>query len=72
MLVVTNASKPESTLRKKSNMIRYHKMCEVVAMGEVLVAHIPTKKNLADLFTKVMYGSHCSFLVEKMLLDLCL
>eukprot|EP00804_Cyclotella_cryptica_P011571 CCRYP_012076-RA/>CCRYP_012076-RA protein AED:0.44 eAED:0.44 QI:0/0/0/1/0/0/3/0/124 len=28
---------------------------EAAAMGEALVAHIPTKKNLADLFTKVLY-----------------
>ena len=25
-------------------------------MGEAVVAHITTKKNLADLFTKVLYG----------------
>jgi hypothetical protein len=51
--VVTNSSRPESTLKKKSNLICYHAVCEAVAMGEALVAHITTKKNLADLFTKV-------------------
>eukprot|EP00804_Cyclotella_cryptica_P003833 CCRYP_018938-RA/>CCRYP_018938-RA protein AED:0.33 eAED:0.33 QI:0/0/0/1/0/0/2/0/299 len=48
MSVVTNTSKPESTLKKKSNLICYHAVHEAVAMGEALVAHIPTKKNLAD------------------------
>jgi hypothetical protein len=36
-------------------------------MGEALVAHIPMKKNLADLFTKVLYGQTCRFLVDRML-----
>ena len=69
MLVVTNVSKPESILRKKSNAICYHAVQEALAMGEALVAHIPTKSNLADLFTKVLYGSHWQFLVSRMLWD---
>ena len=69
MSVVTNASKPESTLKKKSNAICYHAVREAVAMGEVLVAHVPTQKNLADLFTKVLHGSRHQFLVERMLWD---
>ena len=56
MSVVTNLSKPDSTLKNKSNSICYHAVREAVAMGESHVAHIPTKKNLADLFTKVLYG----------------
>ncbi len=40
------------TLKKKSNSI-CHAVREAVAKGEALVAHIPTKKNLADLFTKM-------------------
>eukprot|EP00804_Cyclotella_cryptica_P004585 CCRYP_006915-RB/>CCRYP_006915-RB protein AED:0.44 eAED:0.44 QI:0/-1/0/1/-1/0/1/0/133 len=39
MSVVTNTSKPESTLRKKSNSICYHAVHEAVAIGEALVAH---------------------------------
>ena len=69
MSVVTNVSKPESTLKKKSNSICYHAVREAVAMGEALVAHIPTKKNLADLFTKVLYGQTRRFLVSRMLWD---
>jgi hypothetical protein len=67
--VVTNSSKPESTLKKKSNSICYHAVCEAVAMGKALVAHIPTRKNLADLFTKVLYGQTPRFLVSWMLWD---
>ena len=69
MSVVTNTSKPESTLKKKSNSICYHAVHEAVAMGEALVAHIPTKKNLADLFTKVLYRQTHRFLVSRMLWD---
>ncbi len=69
MSVVTNVSKSESTLRMKSNLICYHAVHEAVAMGKALVAHIPTKKNLADLFTKVLYGQTHRFLVIQMLWD---
>ena len=69
MSVVTNSSKPELMLKKKSNLICYHAVCEAVAMGEALVAHIPTRKNLADLFTKVLYGHTQRFLVNQMLWD---
>ena len=62
-------SKPKSTLKKKSNLICYHAVSEAVAMGEALVVHIPTKKNLADLFTKVLYGQAQRFLVSRMLWD---
>ena len=64
MSVVTNVSKPELTLRKKSNLICYHAVREAIAMGEALVTHSPTKKNLADLFTKVLYGQTGRFLVD--------
>jgi hypothetical protein len=38
-------------------------------MSEALVAHVPTKKNLADLFAKVLHGQTLRFLVSKMLWD---
>ena len=64
MSVVTNASKPELTLKKKSNSICYHAVREAVAMGTALIAHISTKKNLADLFRKVLYMMSWRFLGE--------
>ena len=67
MSVVTNMSRPELKLKKKLNSICYHAVREAVVMGEALVAHIPTKKNLADLFTKVLYGHNWQFLVDWML-----
>ena len=38
-------------------------------MGEALVAHIGTAYNLADLFTKVLYGQARHFLVGRLLHD---
>lgn len=44
MLVVTNASRPESTLRKKLTTICYHAVCEAVAIGKALVVHVQHRK----------------------------
>ena len=54
--VINNTSKPESTLKKKSNSKCYHFVREAVAMKECLTTHIPTLKNYADLLTEVLYG----------------
>ena len=54
--VIHNTSKPESTLKKKSNSICYHFIREAVAMKECLTTHIPTLKNFADMLTKVLHG----------------
>jgi hypothetical protein len=56
-------------LRKKSNGICYHAVQEAFAMGKALVAHIPMKSNLADLFTKVLFGSQWQSLASRMLWD---
>jgi hypothetical protein len=69
MSVVTNASMPESTLKKKSNSVCYHAVREAVVMGEALVAHIGTAYNLADLFTKALYGQARRFLVGRLMYD---
>ncbi len=39
-------------------------------MGDALVAHIPTKKNLTDLLKKVLYGQSPNFLVDWMFWDI--
>ena len=69
MSVIYNTSKPESTLKKKSNSICYHAIRESVAMGESMTAHVPTEYNLADLLTKVLYGLKKRRLVNDILWD---
>jgi len=69
MSVIYNTSKPESTLKKKSNSICYHAIRESVAMGESMTAHVPTEYNLADLLTKILYGIKKRRLVNDILWD---
>ena len=57
MSVIHNTQRPESTLRKKSNLIFYYVIRESVAMVESLMAWVSTGENPADLLTTVMYGS---------------
>ena len=50
--VVKNTTLPSSTLKKKHNAIAYHKVKEVVAAGIIIVAHINSKENIANILTK--------------------
>jgi hypothetical protein len=52
--VVANASRPESTLKKKHNSIAYHRVREAAAAGTLRVIKVATDWNLADLFTKCL------------------
>ena len=70
MSVIHNTPKPEAILKKKSNSICYHFVREAVAMRECLTSHIPTGKNVADLLTKVLFGSKHRDLVAAVLADI--
>ena len=52
--VVTNVSKPDSTLNKKHNAIAYHKVRESVAQGTQRVTHEKGVNNLSDCLTKFL------------------
>jgi hypothetical protein len=67
---VTNATIPESTLKKKCNSICYHAVRESVAMGESLITHIRSEDNLSDLMTKVIHGTKRRRLVGNILYDI--
>ena len=54
MSVLNNTSKPESTLKKKSNSIAYHLVRESVAMDEMRTGYVKSDDNPADLMTKVL------------------
>lgn len=56
MSVVHNSSRPESTLKKKSNAIAYHFVRENMAAGNGKVAYKPTGTNKADILTKTHSG----------------
>ena len=64
MSVLHNTSKPDSVLRENSISVCYHAVHESVAMGEFIVGHIPSKENVADLMTKVLYGQKRKYMVS--------
>ena len=70
MSVVHYTFRLESVLRKKSNSVCYHTVHESVAMSESLVGHIPSKDNVADLMTKVLYRHKRRHLVSNILYDI--
>ena len=69
IFVIHNTQRPESTLKKKNKSIYYHALREAVAMGECLTTHIPTKDNLLDVMTKVLYGSKKRGLNKELMYD---
>ena len=70
MSVIHNSSTPESVLRKKRNSVFYHAVCDLVAVDDSLVGHIPSKENVADLMTKVLYWQKKGYLVNNILHDI--
>jgi len=52
--VVKNVTNPASTLSKKRNAIRYHKVRETVAAEIQRVAHRPGKYNVAEILKKIL------------------
>ena len=54
MSVIYNTSRPEFTLKKKSNYICYNAVREAVASGKCLTTHCKTGDNYFDMMTKVL------------------
>jgi hypothetical protein len=65
--VVTNATLPSSTLKKKHNSIAYHRVREAIATNILRVAWVQSGKNLADMLTKPLPGPTLHALCEKIL-----
>jgi hypothetical protein len=72
MSVVHNNQRPEYVLKKKSNSICYHAVRESAAMGELIIGHVPSVDNPADICTKVVTGGQkWNHLIRLLLRDLC-
>ena len=68
MSVIHNASKPESTLKKKANSVCYHYIREAVAADECRTGHIRSENNPADIATKPLpCGAKRDSLIGKVL-----
>ena len=70
MLVIHNTQRPELMLKKISNSIYYHAICESVAMGETLTGHIGMSKNVGNIAMKVLYGQKRRYMVSQLLYDI--
>jgi hypothetical protein len=70
--VVHNTQRHECVLKKKSNSICYHAVRESAAMGELIIGHVPSVDNPADICTKVVPGGKKrNHLIHLLLHDLC-
>ena len=54
--VIQNTQCLESTLKEKNNSTFYHTMRESIAMGELLMTHIPKNDNPLNLMMEVLAG----------------
>ena len=54
--VMCNTSNPATTLKKKSNIITFHRVLYVFDLDEWRTEYMNTHKTLADIFTKQLYG----------------
>ncbi len=67
MAVIQNSTIPSSNIKKKHNAICYHRVREAVASGNIRIAKIATKENLADLFTKLLPAALLHHLMQRIL-----
>ena len=68
--VIYNTSRPESTLKNKSNCICYHAVHEAVASGECLTTYCKNGDNYSDMMTKFLYGQKKRDNVSRILYDI--
>ena len=54
--VIHNTHRPDSALKKNYNSIFYQVIRESVAMKEILMWHMPSADDPADIFTKFVPG----------------
>ena len=65
-----NMSVVHNAQRQRPNLIAYHAVRVLVAMGELLTGHLGKSSNLADLVTKVLYAKKCWDMVLKLLINI--
>ena len=67
MSVVLNTTIPSSQLKKKHNVISYHRVREAIAARIVKFAHVISSENIADILTKSMDKATFIHLTKKCL-----
>ena len=66
MSVVLNTTIPASPLKKKHLACAYHQIREAIAGGIIEYAHIESKENVVDLFTKTVGTNLFQDLVDRL------
>ena len=73
MSVIQNCSLPSSQLKKKHNAIAYHWIRECVAAEIILLGHVRSELNYADICTKALNGPKLYGLVKNLIFhQICL
>ena len=67
MSVISNASIPESMLKKKSQSIAYHYIRETSARKVIYVTYEPSETNLSDCLTKIQNAPVRDRLIKRIL-----
>jgi len=67
MSVVLNTTIPSSPIKKKHLSCAYHRIREAIAAGIIDYAHVTSKENVADIFTKPLPTVTFQYLVAKYL-----
>ena len=59
---------PEEVSFKRSKHInvKYHKIRERVSNNEISIAHVPSKENIADIFTMAIPEEQFKYLVRQL------
>ena len=52
--MITSSTIPSSSLKKRHNMLSYHRVREAIASGILNLFHIPGTENPADVMTKTL------------------
>jgi hypothetical protein len=50
--VINSSTQPHSKLHKRHNALSFHRVCEAIASGYVVLTHLPGKFNPADILSK--------------------
>jgi hypothetical protein len=67
MSVVLNTTVPSSLLKKKNNVIAYHRVREAIAARIMRFAYIESEENVSDILTKPLSNEKFHYLMKRLL-----
>jgi hypothetical protein len=65
--VIMSTTVPSSALKKKHNAVAYHHVQEAIAAGIITFAHVESKRNYADILTKLLGNEQFMTLVAPLM-----